>query len=131
MFDIDDEVLEAARRERNGETESLKEFLYACTLEELPTECERARMVTVDDGEIALFRIEGQVYATSNICPHEMSPLLAAGTVDCANRTVTCPLHGWVFDIPSGRQLAPVEGSGSIPVYEVRIEDAEVWVREV
>ena len=130
MIDIDDEALEAARRELNGEIDAPKEFSFACLVSELPESCEQGKMVVVDENEIALFTIEGEVYATSNLCPHEMSPLLAAGAVDCAARTVTCPLHGWVFDIPTGRQLAPTEGSGNVPVYEVKIADGEVWVRE-
>ncbi len=127
MIDIDDEALEAARRELNGEIDAPKEFIFACSVNELPKSCEHGKMVVIEDKEIALFNIEGRIYATSNICPHEMSPLLSAGAVDCANRTVTCPLHGWVFDIPTGRQIG---ASGCVPVCEVKIADGEVWVRE-
>lgn len=127
---IDDEALQAARRELNGEAEVPKEFVYACRVEELPKSCEHGKVIVTDETEIAIFNLDGRIFATSNICPHEMSPLLAAGAVDCSVETVTCPLHGWVFDIPTGRQLAPAEGSGNVPVYEVKVADGEVWVRE-
>jgi len=128
--EIDDEALEAARMELRGEVNAPMEFTFACTIEELPKNCERGKVVVIDDREIAIFNIDDVIYATSNICPHEMSPVLATGAIDCTARTVTCPLHNWLFDIPTGQQLAPVEGSGSIPIYDVKLADGEVWVRE-
>ncbi len=125
--EFDDEALEAARRELRGEVNAPMEFTFACTVDELPKNCERGKVIVIEDREIAIFNIDGAIYATSNICPHEMSPLLAAGSLDCVARTVTCPLHGWIFDIPTGQQIG---ASGSIPVYEVKMADGEVWVRE-
>jgi NAD(P)H-dependent nitrite reductase small subunit len=125
--EIDDEALEAARRELRGEINAPMEFTFACTIEEFPKNCERGKVIVIEDREIALFNIDGVIYATSNICPHEMSPVLATGAIDCAARTITCPLHNWIFDIPTGRQLG---ASGGIPVYEVKLADGEVWVRE-
>ncbi len=124
---IDDEALAAARRELRGEVNAPMEFTFACTVDELPKNCERGKVIVIEDREIAIFNIDGVIYATSNICPHEMSPVLATGAIDCAAQTVTCPLHNWIFDIPTGRQL---DASGSIPIYEVKVADGEVWVRE-
>jgi nitrite reductase/ring-hydroxylating ferredoxin subunit len=130
--EIDDEALEAARRELRGEINAPMEFTFACTIEELPKNCERGKVVVLDDREVAIFNIDGVIYATSNICPHEMSPILAAGAIDCAARTLTCPLHNWIFDIPTGKLITDqLSGaSGSIPVYDVKLADGEVWVRE-
>lgn len=127
MDEIDDEALEAARRELNGETNAPREFVYACAFSELPKNCERGKVIVLDGCEIAIFNIEGAIHAISNICPHEMSPVLAAGALDCAARTITCPLHNWIFDIPTGQLIG---ASGSIPVYEVKLSDGEVWMRE-
>jgi NAD(P)H-dependent nitrite reductase small subunit len=132
MDEIDDDELEDARRELHGEVNMPMEFTFACTIDELPKNCERGKAVTLDDREIAIFNIDGAIYATSNICPHEMSPILAAGAIDCAARTITCPLHNWIFDIPTGQLIiGQLSGaSGSIPIYEVKLADGEVWVRE-
>jgi nitrite reductase/ring-hydroxylating ferredoxin subunit len=133
---IDDEALEAARRELNGEgpETSLRPFVYACELSEIPADGLRGKSVACDGDEVALFRLRGRVFAISNICPHEMSPLLAAGLVDREACTVACPLHGWTYEIETGRQVA---GSGGVPLvescagvatYEVRLIGDEVWV---
>jgi nitrite reductase/ring-hydroxylating ferredoxin subunit len=130
--DIDDEALEAARRELNGEIDEPREFVYACSVSELPKDCERGKVIVLEDREVAIFNIEGVIHAISNICPHEMSPVIAAGALDCAARTITCPLHNWIFDIPTGKVITDqLSGaSGSIPVYDVKLADGEVWVRE-
>ena len=125
-FEIDDEALEAARRELNGEVPTPKEFAYACRYSEIPADGMRGKAVTIDRDEVALFRFEGELFAISNICPHEMSPLLAVGIVNCAARTVACPLHGWTFDITNGRRT---DGPGTIETFEVKVDEGEVWVR--
>ena len=130
--EIDDEALEAARKELRSEVNAPMEFTFACSVKELPKDCERGKVIVLEDREIAIFNIDDAIYATSNICPHEMSPILAAGTLDCAARTITCPLHNWIFDIPTGQLITDqLSGaSGSIPIYDVKMADGEVWVRE-
>jgi nitrite reductase/ring-hydroxylating ferredoxin subunit len=56
----------------------------------------------------------------------------SAEPIDCATRTVTCPLHNWLFDIPTGQLITDhlMGASGSIPAYDVKLADGEVWVRE-
>lgn len=49
--------------------------------------------------KIALFNINGIIYALENSCPHMGGPL---GDGDIDDGTVTCPWHGWQFDIASG-----------------------------
>jgi nitrite reductase/ring-hydroxylating ferredoxin subunit len=132
IVEIDDDALEAARMELRVEINAPMEFTFACTIEELPKNCERGKVVVIEDREIAIFNIDDAIYATSNICPHEMSPILAAGTLDCAARTIACPLHNWIFDIPTGQLIIDqlVGASGSIPIYDVKLAEGEVWVRE-
>lgn len=73
---------------------------------------------------IALFRVDGRVYATSNICPHKHAPLIASGVV--VNGTVRCPLHGWTFRINDG---CAVEGTMTpLSTYDCFEEGEWVWV---
>jgi len=134
----DEEALDAARRELNGEVPvgGPRPFVYACELSEIPADGMRGKSVAFEGGEVALFRLKGQVFAISNICPHEMSPLLAAGLVDREACTVACPLHGWTYEIETGRQVA---GSGGVPLpepcagvatYQVKLIGEEVWVED-
>ncbi|MEC4683468.1 MAG: Rieske 2Fe-2S domain-containing protein [Nitrospirota bacterium] len=60
------------------------------------------QLVVADGQEIALFKLEGQFYAVENRCPHR-GGYLADGSVRGHN--VTCPLHGWTFDLTSGQSL--------------------------
>jgi nitrite reductase (NADH) small subunit len=48
---------------------------------------------------IALFRIDGKVQAIDGICAHAGGPL-ARGTI--TNGVVTCPWHGWQYDVSTG-----------------------------
>ncbi len=49
---------------------------------------------------IALFHLEEGFRALDGICPHSGGPL-AQGTV--RSNVVTCPWHGWQFDVTTGR----------------------------
>ena len=130
--EIDEALLDAARRELSelaGMTDHAcepREFAYACLVSEVPANGRHGKVVFVDDSEVAVFNIAGEIFAISNLCPHEMSPLLATGFVDCEARTVACPLHGWTFEIETGKLLG---ASGSVPVYDVKLADGEVWLR--
>ena len=127
IVEIDEEALEAARRELNGELSSpAREFFFACQISEIPASGRRGKVVSMEGTEVALFNFDGKIFAISNICPHEMSPLLASGIVDLEARTVACPLHGWTFEIVTGKMVG---ASGGVPVYDVRVESDEVWLR--
>jgi nitrite reductase (NADH) small subunit len=56
--------------------------------------------VTLQGRRIALFKTASGVFATTAECPHRGGPLVA-GWVD--KETVYCPLHGWEFDLRTGK----------------------------
>ena len=57
----------------------------------------------VADGRIvALFNVAGTLHAVDGVCPHQGGPL-GRGELDDA--VVTCPWHGWQFDVREGRCL--------------------------
>lgn len=128
MSEIDDEALEAARQELNADANGKepRTFFYACQISEIPPIGKRGKVVYSDGDEVAIFNIDGQILAISNICPHETSPVMATGFVDCDTCQVACPLHGWIFDMHTGQQIG---AAGSIRVYEVKLDGEEVWVR--
>ena len=49
---------------------------------------------------IALFNVEGRFYALDGICPHQGGPLGKGSLAGCI---VTCPWHGFQFDVTTGR----------------------------
>lgn len=72
---------------------------------------------------VALFRVGDDFYALDGLCPHQGGPL-GQGTLD--GTVVTCPWHGFQFDVRTGRHARnPDFGHVSLPT---RIEDGQVWV---
>ena len=49
---------------------------------------------------VALFNVDGIFYALDGVCPHQGGPL---GKGELTGPIVTCPWHGWQFDVRSGR----------------------------
>ncbi len=75
------------------------------------------------DQIVALFNVDGRLYALDGICPHQGGPL-GQGTLEAA--VVTCPWHGWQFDVRTGQHQ--VNGSLCHPRLEVKIEGESVFV---
>ncbi len=57
------------------------------------------KTVDVSGNAVALFNVGGELCAVDNACPHRGGPL---GEGDVAGSTVTCPWHGWQFDVKTG-----------------------------
>lgn len=82
--------------------------------------------------QIALFNVEGRLYAVNNRCPHARGPL-CEGRVEPGNGpgpSVVCPWHDAAFDLASGEALhGPVRAP--VQAYQVRAgEDGFVYVAE-
>lgn len=73
---------------------------------------------------IALCNVDGSYYAVENTCPHAEGPL-GEGSMD--GSTLTCPYHGWTFDVTDGG--CKTNADASIATYEVAIEGDAVCVR--
>ncbi len=82
-----------------------------------------AKTVVVQGHAVALFNIEGTFYAMSNVCLHRGGPL-ADGIVD--GGAVTCPLHGWEYDVRTGRNLA--NPAARLKTYAVRVDGGRILV---
>jgi 3-phenylpropionate/trans-cinnamate dioxygenase ferredoxin component len=82
------------------------------------------KSVMVEDCEIVLFRHGNEVFAIENLCPHQHYSVLHQSSQD--GYTIACPMHGWSFDLRSGK---PVNGSGRVKTFEVQIRGNEVWVK--
>ncbi|GAB4267442.1 MAG: nitrite reductase small subunit NirD [Pararhodobacter sp.] len=81
-----------------------------------------ARKVKTDFGCVAVFRTGAdEVYALDNACPHKNGPL-SEGIVH--GRSVTCPLHSWVFDLQTGE--AQGADSGRVATFPARIEGGRI-----
>lgn len=84
------------------------------------------RVVYLAGRQVALFNIDGNLYAIDNRCSHARGPL-SEGTVDHSDCTVICPWHYAKFDLNTGQV---VDGVASAPVqhYIVEVRDGLVHV---
>lgn len=74
----------------------------------------KCKSVTVDEEAIALFNVEGKFYATEDTCKHRGGSL-GEGTLD--ESIVTCPLHGWTYDVTNGNcEINPQVKLNTFPV---------------
>ena len=83
-------------------------------------------LVKIGREEVILTRIDDAIFAFESSCPHAAADL-SNGTLHGGR--ITCPLHGWKFDVKSGRTLWPEDESCRLTRYEVRVDSAEVRVR--
>lgn len=75
--------------------------------------------------DIALYKVEGSVYATDNICTHGHARL-CDGFLD--GHEIECPLHQGKFDVRNGRGTCePI--TTDLRSYPVRIEDGRVFLQ--
>lgn len=79
--------------------------------------------VVAGDQVIALFNIDGQMYALDGVCAHSGGPL-ANGQVN--GTRVTCPWHGWQFDVTTGTNC--LNARIKQPCFKVRVEGSDVFV---
>jgi NAD(P)H-dependent nitrite reductase small subunit len=93
----------------------------AASIDDIPEG--RSIAVDVGDRRIALFRVEGAVFALDETCPHRGGPL-HDGVVD--RGVILCPWHQWQFDLRTG--CSPVNPLSRVRVYPVRLEGTEVWL---
>jgi nitrite reductase/ring-hydroxylating ferredoxin subunit len=74
------------------------------------------KVVSVAGKTLAMFNVDGRIFAVDNRCPHDGAPL-AEGSVD--GTTLICPWHGAEFDLTCGKVLCPpaTEDLKSYPVF--------------
>ena len=80
------------------------------------------KLVTVVGRSVLLVKHGDQVYGISNPCPH-MGCSLAGGKLK--EYIVTCPCHGWSFDIRNGQYQN--NKAIKLMTYECKIEKGEVY----
>jgi nitrite reductase/ring-hydroxylating ferredoxin subunit len=75
--------------------------------------------------QIALWRVEGKIYAINNVCPHQHFSKLNEGTLE--GLYVTCPMHGWSFCLEDGQSKS---GGGRARVYQVQLKGEEIFLEK-
>lgn len=79
----------------------------------------------VNGAEIAVARVEGQVYAFSDICTHRHCNLANGGELD--GFELECECHGSVFDVRTGEVRNP-PATEPLEHYEAREVEGQIQV---
>lgn len=102
---------------------------------------ETSRIITEVNGqEIAVFRVGEEFHAMANFCVHQSGPLCEGpltGQVTAADndwdwlyddeeRIITCPWHGWRFDVKTGENVQ--DDRYQAPTYDVEVRDGDIFV---
>lgn len=100
----------------------MAEFVTIAHIDDLkPGEC---RVVEVNDKTIALYNVNGTLYATDNTCLHREGPL---GEGELEGEIITCPWHGWQYNVTTGENTS--DPNLKIESFEVKIEEDNVQVK--
>lgn len=81
--------------------------------------------------QVALFNVEGAIYALGNRCSHARGPL-SEGRIEQADGqcTITCPWHYARYDLASGQVVDGVARAG-VQVYQTAVREGLIHLREM
>lgn len=100
-------------------------------------------LVDIDEREFAVVRGGDGYRAILNFCPHQGGPLgeghvsdkrtpdpesgkLSDTVLECENGVVSCPWHGYEFDLRDGAHLH--SPTYVVPTYDVVVRDGNVYI---
>jgi nitrite reductase (NADH) small subunit len=96
-------------------------FVRAVGVAEIPAGA--IREVDVGGKAIAVANVGGEFHAIDNTCIHRGGPL---GDGSLEGKIVTCPWHGWQYDVTTGKVMQnPAVG---VACYAVEVRGGDVFV---
>ncbi len=96
-------------------------FVDVCSVDDIREN--RGKVVTLAGERVAVFRYDGKVSATSNVCQHQNGPLGEGKVVD---GLVVCPWHGFQYKPDCGASPAPF--TEKVPTFRVKLDGRRVLV---
>ncbi len=99
----------------------MAQFTKVAKISEIATG--NGRVVDVGGKAVAVFNCDGSFYAIENTCKHRGGPL---GQGALAGKVVTCPWHGWSFDVTSG--ACEMNPAIMVQTFAVKVEGEDLLV---
>jgi 3-phenylpropionate/trans-cinnamate dioxygenase ferredoxin subunit len=100
----------------------MSEYVKVASVVEIPPG--GAKMAEVGGKRVAVFNVDGTLYAIDDTCTHRGGPL-SEGSL--SGRELTCPWHGAVFDVTTGKVIGP-PAARDLASYRVRVRGEEIEV---
>ena len=107
----------------------MEEFVKICNTSVLKNK-RGNKFIIDDDVEIAVFKVDENYFAVSNICPHNHSPVISDGFIDNDNYVI-CPVHCYRFNLGTGE--VPEENKelgGKLEIFKTKVIDGELWIEK-
>ena len=98
----------------------MSELIKVAQADQLPVGARK--LCNIEDRRIAIFNLGGTLYAIDNHCTHRDGPV---GAGELKEGMITCPWHGWRFNVTTGHCL---EGGANLRCYPVHVEGSDVLV---
>jgi nitrite reductase (NADH) small subunit/3-phenylpropionate/trans-cinnamate dioxygenase ferredoxin subunit len=99
----------------------MSEFVRVAAKREIPPG--QGRMFEVEGRQVAVFNVAGKFHAIHNVCEHQGGPLAEGELEGCV---VTCPWHGWTYDVTSGQ--SPDDPDTRVACFPVRVDGDDVLI---
>jgi len=96
-------------------------WLKVCTIEEIDDD--RAKIFTVQNERIAVFKYDGKLSAVHNVCKHQGGPLGEGKIIDGC---ITCPWHGYQYLPHNGQSPPPF--TEKVATYELKLVENVVYI---
>lgn len=96
-------------------------FTRAALVSEIPAGS--IREIQVSGKAVALANVQGKFYAINSVCLHRGGPI---GQGELHGTVVTCPWHGWDYDVTSGKVVQ--NPSMAVPCYATEVRGDEVFI---
>lgn len=77
--------------------------------------------IQLKGGEFQIMSLNDKLIVYSTICPHRLGPL---SDIDSDDQTVTCPWHGYRFNIETGQCLSPTSATCKLPRPPAIVEES-------
>lgn len=104
-------------------------WTFVCATEQLLPGEVRCAFDEVTGAGIAVFNMDGTLYALENRCSHEDYELSPDGNFNAAEGSIECLLHGARFDVRSGEALC-APAYEPVAKFPVKLEHGGVWSRD-
>ena len=99
----------------------MTEFIKVASLNEIAIG--KKLIVMYDDEDVGLVNLDGEIYAISDVCPHDDGPLMEG---EIAGDCIVCPRHGAQFNLKTGEYTMP--SFAPAPRYQVKIEGEDILI---
>ena len=99
----------------------MAQFTKVATTSDIPSGSGKA--IEINGKTNAVFNCDGTFYAIDNTCKHRGGPL---GEGSLSGKVVTCPWHGWEYDVSTG--ACQMDPSIKVQKFDVKVEGDNILV---